>query len=221
MVKLLASAGLRGLLAILLLASLCDLSLAQGTPPATPATLRAFELDIQAPTELKELLQRHLELLRYRELTDLSDSELARLLTSAQQDTREMAATLGFFSPDIRAEQHATPEGRAARRVTLTVVPGEPTLVREVHIQFTGAMASDGAAMAQRQQIQANWALRSGMRFTQAGWDNAKLQALRQMTAQRYPAGQLTDTLVDIDPEDHSAGSRSRWPRARPTDSGR
>jgi translocation and assembly module TamA len=195
---------LRCVLAVLLLAGIYGVGYAQSaiTPPAAT---RAFELDIQAPAELKELLQRHLELLRYRELTDLSDSELARLLTSAQQDAREMAGTMGYFSPEVRAEQHATPEGQTARRVTLTVLPGAPTVVREVHIQFTDAMAGDGAAAAQRQLIQANWSLRSGMRFTQAGWDNAKLQALRQMTAQRYPAGQLIDTLVDIDPDDHSA----------------
>lgn len=170
---------------------------------ATPAPA-AFELNIQAPDEIRQILERHLELLRYRELSDLNDSELTRLLTTARQNTQDLVATLGYFSPDIQIELLAG-SGPTARTVKLSVVPGAPTLVREVRVEFSGPIASDAAALAQRQQIEANWRLRTGMRFTQAGWDAAKQQALRQLTTQRYPAGQLATTLADIDPANHSA----------------
>jgi translocation and assembly module TamA len=209
---------MKWLLAGLLLAGVPGLLMAQDLPvspvPAAPAVAPtatatpappAFALDIQAPDEIRELLGRHLELLRYRELTDLSDSELARLLTAAEQNTRELVATLGYFSPDIQFEQQASPSSSATRLLKLSVVPGAPTVVGDVTVEFKGPIVTDPATNAQRQRIEDNWSLRAGMRFTQARWAAAKQQALRQLTAQRYPTGQLTTTLADIDPVTRSA----------------
>ncbi|MBA3058943.1 MAG: BamA/TamA family outer membrane protein [Gammaproteobacteria bacterium] len=184
------------------------------SPPAAaptadmpPAPVQpAFELTIEAPDEIRALLGRHLELLRYRELTDLSDSELTRLLLDADQNARELVATLGYFSPEIEFRQKAAGSDTATRLLTLSVVPGEPTVVGEVDVAFGGPIASDPAAERQRQQIQDNWSLRPGMRFTQARWASAKQQALRQLTTQSYPTGQLGTTLADIDPVARSAG---------------
>lgn len=179
---------------------------AASTPdvPAAPAQ-PAFELTIEAPDEIRALLGRHLELLRYRELTDLSDSELTRLLTDAEKNTRELVATLGYFSPEIEFRQKADGSDRATRLLTLNVVPGEPTAVGEVEISFGGPIASEPAADRQRRQIESNWSLRPGLRFTQARWAAAKQQALRQLTSQRYATGQLGATLADIDPVARSA----------------
>lgn len=190
----------------LLLAGLSGPLQAQDRPTsATATTAAAFALEIDAPDEIRALLERHLELLRYRELSDLNDSELARLLSAAQQNTQDLVATLGYFSPEIQIGQQVADHGPVRRVVTLRVAPGEPTQVGELHLQFSGPIATDPAALRQRQQIEENWPLRPGMRFTQAGWAAAKQQALRQLTAQRYPTGQLSTTLADIDPASHNA----------------
>jgi translocation and assembly module TamA len=196
---------LRWVLALLLLAG--TLARAQEASSYPAPARAAFELDIQAPEELRTLLQRHLELLRYRELGDLSDGELARLLTAAQQDARDLVGTLGYFAPDVRFEQLPEPPATAARRLRLSVAPGEPTQVSAVHIRFSGAIdsASDPAAQALRQQIQTHWSLRAGLRFSQTAWDNAKQQALRLLSARRYPAAKFSASLADIDPLQHSA----------------
>ncbi|WP_394755673.1 autotransporter assembly complex family protein [Rhodoferax sp.] len=172
--------------------------------PPSPAQA-AFDLTIEAPDEIRELLGRHLELLRYRALTDLSDSELTRLLAEAEQNARELVATLGYFSPELQFEQQASASGSVTRLLKLRVVPGEPTVVAEVKVAFGGPISTDPAASRQRQQIEVNGLLRPGMRFTQARWTAAKQQALRQLTSQRYPTGQLSATLADIDPATHSA----------------
>jgi len=178
------------------------------TRPSAAPTLAAFDLSIEAPDEIRQLLQQHLELLRYRALTDLSDSELDRLLTSAEQNTRELVATLGYFAPDIRIER--LPPGGVARnrQVKLSVAPGMPTRVVEVQVNFSGPIATDPAATEQRQQITDHWLLRQGMRFTQIQWDTAKQQALRQLTSQRYPSGHLDSSLADIDPDTQQARLR-------------
>lgn len=174
-----------------------------GNAPAT-APVSAFSLDITAPDEIRQVLALHLELLRYRELADLSDSELARLLTAAEQNARELVATLGYFAPDIHIELLPA-SATAARVVKLRVVPGEPTLVGEVRVDFTGVITDDPLPLSQRRDIETNWQLPAGTRFTQAGWAAAKQQALRQLTTQRFPTGQVASSLADIDPVTHSA----------------
>src|SRR5436190_2121433 len=80
---------------------------AQPVPAASPAAETAsgrpsFDIDIHAPSAVKTLLERHLELRRYREVTDLDDAELARLVAITEGNVRELVGTLGYFSPDIR-----------------------------------------------------------------------------------------------------------------------
>ena len=194
-------------LALVLALGLCTVLQAQSlpdTPPAATPASAAFNLDIQAPDDIKPVLEQHLELLRYRELTDLSDSELARLLTTAEQNTRDLVATLGYFSPDIRLELLPA-SATALRVVQVRVSPGEPTLVSEVRVEFTGPITDDPLPLTQRQQIESRWPLPTGMRFTQVGWTAAKQQALRQLTTQRFPTGHITASLADIDPVTHRA----------------
>ncbi|MDP1528805.1 autotransporter assembly complex protein TamA [Rhodoferax sp.] len=188
------------LLAVLLLLALPWATAEEATPHGTgsPLVRAAFELNIQAPDDVKDLLTRHLELQRYRELTDLSDDELERLLRQAGEDARQLVGTLGYFSPVITLAHQPALGGPAL--VTLTVTPGEATRIQQVTIQFTGAIADDALAAAQRAQIQASWSLPAGNRFTQNAWDGAKQQALRQLTTLRFPTGRISASLADIDP---------------------
>jgi translocation and assembly module TamA len=196
---------MKWLLAFALMLLLAPQLQAQSLPAsATAAPAAAFSLDITAPDEIKQVLALHLELLRYRELIDLSDSELARLLIAAEENTRELVATLGYFSPDIHIELLPA-SATAARLVKLSVAPGEPTLVREVRVDFTGVITDDPLPLSQRRDIETNWQLPAGTRFTQTGWAAAKQQALRQLTTQRFPTGQVASSLADIDPLTHSA----------------
>ena len=195
--------------AVALLGVTATLLHAQPVPERATATQAAFVLQIEAPDDVRDLLQRHLELQRYRELTDLEDSELARLLMAAQQNARDLLATLGYFSPTVRLAQTAAEAASATpRRVTLTVDAGTPSRITEVNIDFTGSIAGDVATLPQRTLVQAHWSLRPGMRFTQAGWDAAKQQALRDLTATRYPTGTIHSSLANIDPETHTARLR-------------
>ena len=179
---------------------------AQDTPansPKAPASA-AFDLTIDAPDEIRTLLGRHLELLRYRELTDLSDGELARLLPAAEQNARELMATLGYFSPEIRIQSEPA-SATAPRQVSLHAQPGQATTIGEVLIKFSGPITIDPGSLAQRRLIEERWSLRPGRRFTQDAWDAAKRQALQQLTTRRYPTGRIETSLADIDPLTHQA----------------
>ncbi len=178
---------------------------AQSPPQSSPEIL-AFDIEIQAPPEIKDYLQRHIELQRYRELSDLDASELARLLTAAQSNVQDLLGTLGYFSPEIELVVRDTPQNpKAARRVEIKVLAGEAVKISGVKIDFTGPIAQEEAAQDQRQLIRATWALRRGMAFTQADWNAAKTQSLRLLTARRYPVGQIVTSRAEIDPDTKTA----------------
>lgn len=190
---------------VVLLAALCAGAWAQDSVSAVDAVAPpAFQLSIEAPDDIRTVLERHLELQRYRALTDLSDNELERLMAIAVQDSRDLVATLGYFSAVVRIERPS--DGATKSRViTLTVDPGQPTLISEVTVIFNGPIAQDPTAAVQRQQIQDSWSLPTGMRFSQDRWDSAKQQALRQLTTVRYPTGQIGSATADIDAPNHVA----------------
>jgi translocation and assembly module TamA len=177
----------------------------QPAAPAEPAAAAeapgrpSFDVDIRAPEQIRSLLERHLELLRYREVSDLDDAELARLILLAESDVRELVATLGFFSPNVVISREPGPE--AAPTIIVTVDPGQAASVSDVAIDFEGDIArtSDPDAVRQREEIRSGWRLPAGRAFTQESWDNAKAQAVRQLVARRYPAGHMSYSLADID----------------------
>lgn len=185
------------------------------TPPPTPEgavgptsaepQVTAFDISVKAPKAVRELLEKHLELQRYRAVTDLDEAELARLMLLAERNVRNLVGTLGYFSPQI----HITREGGLNDKPTivLAVEPGEPTHIGAVGVNFSGDIADspDEDAIAQRSAIQRDWRLSSGELFTQDSWDGAKTHALRQLVARRYPAGKLAGSLADIDAPSHSA----------------
>jgi translocation and assembly module TamA len=86
--------------AVLVLIALAALPASAQEPAApAPATPRAgapsFDIDLRAPATVRPLLDEHMELRRYREVSDLDDAELARLMVLAERDVRELVATLG------------------------------------------------------------------------------------------------------------------------------
>ena len=167
-----------------------------------PGRAGAFEIQIDAPKDIAALLERHLELQRYRVLPDLSDAEIQSLMRNAQQDANDLVATLGYFSPDIHIRlQAADAATGGAKSVHIEVTPGPQTLVGAVHLGFAGAIAQDAASQEQRQSIQDLWSLAPGDPFSQAAWDAAKQRALKQLISRRYPIGRLLSSRAEVDPD--------------------
>lgn len=207
-----------------------DTGAATATPTATPtpspttaslATAQAFAIAIQAPEQVRDLLERHLELKRYQVLLDLSDAEIQSLLGTAQEDATNLLATLGYFSPAIRItlERPEAATGAASLVPVIPVVhiavePGPQARVRGVRLLLEGAIAQDAdakdadakdaAARAQRQSVRDLWTLASGEPFTQAAWDQAKANALKQLLERRYPTAQPLGSRAEVHPEDAS-----------------
>lgn len=168
-------------------------------PPASAADKARFGLTVRAPDEVRALLSNNLSLRRYQSQDDLSDAELDRLLELAVDDIAQLLGTQGWFAPQVRLQRSANaafPMGE----VLVDVEPGPASHIASVDIYTSGAVASDSAAV---QALRQAWALPVGERFTQAGWDRAKGEALRRLSAQRYPAARIGNSLADVDPSTH------------------
>ena len=174
------------------------------TPPAEPAARAAstgprFDLQIETEASLRDLLQRHLELMRYRDLPDLETPELQRLLARAQDNLLDLLGTRGYFAPQLRIEGPLPGGDTPLGTVRITVDPGPLTRVASADVYFRGDIAENPQAQAQREAIRRAFAIRPGQPFTQDGWSQAKGAALRALTAERYPAGRLYNSLADVD----------------------
>ena len=169
-------------------------------PEATPGAT-AFDITVRAPDAVRELVDKHIELQRYRAVTDLDDNEMARLLVLADRNVRELLGTLGYFEPDVTITQEAQEAPAGRKTVVVSITPGTATKATAVAIDFSGdiATSADADAKSQQEDIRRSWQLPAGQPFTQSAWDSAKNQALRSLTVRRYPAGKLADSLADID----------------------
>ena len=126
--KFLAAAGAA------LLCLLASAAAAQPQPQPQPA----FDLVVRAPDPLRELLERNLELRRFREVSDLDDAEIARLIVLAEKDARELLATQGYFAPQVQISR----EPGARTTLLVAVEPGAQTRVGEASIEFEGDIAA-------------------------------------------------------------------------------
>ena len=189
--------------ALLLCLACTGTQLAHAQDSASPSPA-AFALHITGPQNVASWLQQHLELQRYKDLTDLDNAELQRLLQSADTQARDLLATLGYFSPTLQWQNLPGTPGGAARQVLLGVAPGQQSVVSEVQITLQGDIAHHGATPTQKQTLQQQWPLPAGQAFTQADWVQAKSATLRRLTAENYPLARLTDSQAQVDADTHT-----------------
>ncbi|MCW5283711.1 outer membrane protein assembly factor [Verminephrobacter eiseniae] len=167
----------------------------------------AFAVELRAPDDVREVLERHLELLRFRHLSDLQRNELQRLLGAVDANARELLGTMGYFAPEITVESSQTPDSQEApRTVVISVQTGAQTRIASADIAFAhGARAVDDAESRAQQRVRRNWSLAPGQPFTQSAWEAAKNDGLRQLQARRYPTARIVDSQAEIDADQHQA----------------
>lgn len=176
---------------------------ANPAPSATQVTTvpARFGLLVEAPDALKSLLLKHLDLQRFRTLSDLDAPELARLLRAAPDNVRDLLATQGYFSPQVHIDHQPAIKGESLGEVRIRVAPGARTRVDSAAVYFAGDIAHATEATEQRQAIAREVQQDVGKPFSQSAWDATKSSTLRAMTAQRYPRARLVNSLSDIDAE--------------------
>lgn len=173
------------------------------TAQAAGAQGISYEVSIDAPGPLAELLENNLDLVRWRGNARLDRDQLARLVKAAPEQARTLVATEGYYSPAVRAELDAG-SGELVARVQ--VEPGEATLVGDIDLVLRGFEPLTPAAKPyQAEDLRNSWSLPVGRRFRQADWELAKRKLLRQVMQARYPRAQLAESSATVDPDMHRA----------------
>jgi translocation and assembly module TamA len=194
---------------LLLLACLAGLSsgcaslnpFGQDAPAAdVPPPVSPLQVSVQAPGDLDELLQRHLDIARLATLSGgerIAEVELARLLAAASGQAAELLQTEGFFDPEIKLQ-------RDGDRVQVSVVPGERARIGRFDLEMQGelqdrAERGDTAATALLDRLRGGWELPVGAPFRNATWNRAKADLLTRLRAAGYAGASWVGTAADVD----------------------
>lgn len=161
------------------------------------AAQERLEVELQAPSEVRPLLERHLRILN-RDDVVLPEARGDRL--ALQRRTRReivnLLATEGYFSPDVKLDRSET------GKWILTVVPGQRAAISEVTLTFNGHLGGAGPARASRRAaLESGWSLQKGAPFRQGDWDGAKQRLLDGVASRDYAAARIAESRADVDPE--------------------
>lgn len=162
-----------------------------------------YEVEIDAKSTLKTLLEPHLDLTKWRDNARMSPTEWARLTNASPEQIRALLATEGYFNPRIDATNELRNDTLVAK---LVVQEGPPTLIQQVDIQFIGAISEQGDGLLPTpEKLRAGWPLKKDMPFRQESWSDAKRALLTQLLMTAYPNASITQSKASIDPSNNTA----------------
>jgi translocation and assembly module TamA len=178
--------------------------------PAPPLPVEApeqravrYDVKIDAPRKLRDLLESNLDLMRWRGNPRVDLEQLQRLVRNAPEEAKTLVATEGYYTPRISSgldTSGATPVAR------VIVDPGEPVTVGDVDLELRGFVPfSKDEAPFDAAALRNRWTLPVGSQFRTADWESAKRGMVRQIAQSRFPRAQLIDSVATVDPDAHRA----------------
>jgi translocation and assembly module TamA len=173
-----------------------------------PKTGLDYTVRIDAPRNLRELLENNLDLMRWRGNARMDLEQLQRLVRVAPEQVKTLIATEGYYTPQVSA---GLDSAGAKPVVRVIVEPGPAVTVGDVDIELRGFAAVDKGASNETATpldaaaLRSRWTMPVGARFRTADWEGAKRGLLRQVTQTRFPRAQLLDSSATVDPDSRRA----------------
>jgi translocation and assembly module TamA len=162
-----------------------------------------YDVRIDAPRALRELLQNNLDLVRWRDNAKVDLEQLRRLVRLAPEQVQTLVATEGYYTPKVTASLDTSGKTPVAH---VNVDPGPAVKVSDVDIELRGFAPFDhGSAPFDAASLRNHWTLPVGARFRTADWEAAKRGLLRQVTQSRFPRAQLVESNATVDPDKRQA----------------
>lgn len=152
--------------------------------------------------QLKDLLQQHLDIVKWRDNPRMSPAEWLRLYQATPQAIADLLATEGYFSPEITPTIDTVVGVSQAK---FLINPGKPSLVSAVNLTFSGDIlqqdpAEQSTRLASIASLKQNWLLQPGAVFKQADWSQAKRRLLVNLLVERYPNASIKASKAEVDP---------------------
>jgi len=98
-----------------------------------------YQVEVTAPTLLKDLLLKHLDMVKWRDNPRMNPAEWQRLFSIAPQNIKNLVATEGYFSTNIIPTLEYQQDVYTAK---FMIEAGKPTLVSNVELKFTGDISN-------------------------------------------------------------------------------
>ena len=166
-------------------------------PPAQRAGALRYRVVIDAPKALRDTLSASVDLVRWQDYADMTESLFDALASEAVDQAKEAAATEGFFSAQVGID---TDRGVSPIAVTLHVTPGPQAHVTAANLDVTGAAAYDPDGRDAIAQMKREWPLPAGAPFRQSLWQDAKTKAVATLAGRSFAAATLTSSEALVDP---------------------
>jgi translocation and assembly module TamA len=165
---------------------------------------KRYRLLIFAPSPLRELLERHLDIARFADQDDISDLELARLMAAAPAQVQTLLEPEGFFEPEVDIERRMAATEGALPNVTLRVQPGKQSRITRLQLELQGPLldrinAGDERSQRRWARAQRRWTLDEGDPFTQRSWSRSKTALLSDLRSYGYPSASFAGTSAHVD----------------------
>jgi translocation and assembly module TamA len=168
----------------------------------TAAEIAPFYIEIEAPPDLKTLLETELDVVRWSKRTEITPRQMELLFEAAPEQARALAETAGFFEAQVKS-QRLERAGKPLLR--LEVVPGQPVRVAKVDVRVEGPVTTEPDGAKRIDRAQRAFRLQPGEVFTQDGWTAAKERVVRSLKRKRYATAHITQSRAEIDPAARTA----------------
>ena len=179
---------------------------AAASAAAASTDRQGVRVEIDAPGNLKPLLEGNLDLIRLGRLArnDVAATEWSRLIDLAPAQVRELLQTEGYFNAKVSLQRTPAVGEEQADLVRLKVDLGAQAVIDRVTIEVEGelergATAGDPQARTVLDQLKGSWALPTGVPFRNPTWSAAKAAALARLRASGYATATWSGTKADVD----------------------
>ena len=168
-----------------------------------------YSVVVEAPGNLRTLVENNLSLIRWRGTDAERDSllggrkgridedQLRRLFEQGKDEIARLIATEGYYAPTIEADLEPDGDRWIAR---YRIEPHAQTTVEAIDLQFVGPIRQ--APREEPPDVQAlrdGWTLREGQVFKQADWEANKRRLLQGLLIRTYPFATLTRSEARVD----------------------
>lgn len=170
---------------------------------SSQAAENLYQVEVSAPAPFNELLQKHLQIIQWRENPRMNPAEWQRLFSVAPKNIRDLLATEGYFSPKITSNLI---QKDGANIAEFTVELGKPVIIEQVDIRFTGAINQQAQVQSPNvAELRKAWLLPKGEIFRQENWDSAKRKLLTSLLVERFPNASISNSKAEVNLETHTA----------------
>ena len=160
-----------------------------------------YDVIVEAPGNLKSLVDNNLSLIRWRDADGkrgrIDADQLRRLFDQGKNEIERLIATDGYYAPTIATELEQDGDRWVAR---YRIEPGTITTIASVDLQFVGpiAQAREGEP-PDVSALREAWTLQQGNVFRQGEWEANKRRLLQGLLIRTYPFATITRSEAEVD----------------------